>query len=163
MLWQIWQFVAAGLYEHERRLVGLYFPISALLFVGGIVFGYFVMVPYAQYYLASTTLGRIEYYPEIGKYFTFLKGLSLALGVVFQLPIVMFALTRLGLVEPKQYTKYRGHFIVGALIVAAILTPPDPITQMMMAVPMAGLYELGIVVARVAHKQRQRAMPAELV
>ena len=83
-----------------------------------------------------------------------LTSITLALGVVFQLPVVMLALTKVGLVEPKMFSKYRGHFIVGALIIAALLTPPDPFTQMLMGIPIIILYELGNVLSRIAFKKK---------
>ena len=156
VLWEMWRFIAAGLYLKERKLVYRSFPFSALLFVLGILFGYFAFVPYGLYFIVRLSIRQVEYYPEVGMYLTFLTGLSLALGVVFQLPIVMFALGRLGLVDAATFSKYRGHFVVIALIIAAILTPPDPFTQLMMAVPMVVLYEVGIHMARVA---RRRSVP----
>ena len=154
VLWQMWQFIAAGLYKNEKRALNRYFPFSAVLFLGGVVFGYFLMVPYALFFLARMSLTQVTYWQTIDNYLTFLTSLTLALGVVFQLPVIMLALTKVGLVEPKLFSKYRGHFIVGALIVAALLTPPDPFTQMLMGVPIIILYELGAVLARIAYKKK---------
>ncbi|MCB9913638.1 MAG: twin-arginine translocase subunit TatC [Planctomycetes bacterium] len=153
VLWQLWAFVAAGLYKHERRVVYLYAPFSMLLFLAGVVFGYFYMVPYALYFLAEMGIEEFQYDLRLELYLEFFTKLSLGLGVVFQLPILMIVLTRTGLVEPSLYSKYRPHFIVGALIVAAILTPPDPYTQLMMGVPLIVLFEVGIWLARLAHKK----------
>ena len=154
VLWQMWQFVAAGLYANEKRALNRYFPFSAVLFLSGVVFGYFLMVPYALFFLARMSLTQVTYWQTIDNYLTFLTSLTLALGVVFQLPVIMLALTKVGLVEPKLFSKYRGHFIVGALVVAALLTPPDPFTQMLMGVPIIILYELGAVLARIAYKKK---------
>lgn len=162
MLWQLWQFIAAGLYQHERRAVYRLFPASGALFVGGLAFGYLVLVPYGYYFLARATLGELRHDPEVGLYFTFLTSLCLALGAVFQLPIVMMALARVELVEVKTFSRYRPHFLVGALFVSAMLTPPDPITQLMMGVPMVLLYELGILLARFSARRAARAAPAPL-
>lgn len=156
VLWQLWQFIAAGLYQQEQRMVRRLFPFSLLLFFSGVTFGYFMLVPYGQYFLVRMGLEQVEYYPEIGVYFAFLTSLSLALGAVFQLPILMLALARLELVGPGFYSKYRGHFIVISLLTAAMLTPPDPYTQMLMAIPMVILYELGNVLARLSLR-RSRA------
>lgn len=155
LLYQLWQFVAAGLYRHERRVVMRYFPFSALLFLVGVVFGYLLMVPYALYFLAKISIEQIEYYESIDTYTSFLLSLTLALGLVFQLPMLMIALSSVGVVEPATFGKYRPHFIVGALVFAAVITPPDPFTQMMMAIPMVVLYELGALVARVTWRRRQ--------
>jgi Tat protein translocase TatC len=152
LLWEMWQFVAAGLYRNERKVVRLYFPFSASLFLGGVVFGYFVMVPNALYFLALQTVTSIQWYQSINGYWTFLLNLTLALGAVFQLPVIMMALSKLDLVEPKTFARYRGHMLIGALLLAAVVTPPDPITQLLMAIPITVLYEAGIWIGRAVHK-----------
>lgn len=157
VLWQMWQFIAAGLYSREKSVVYRYFPLSVGLFFGGIAFGYFLMVPYGQYFLVKVSIDRILWVPKIEEHWQFLKSMCLALGFVFQLPIVMLVLSRLDLVDPKQYGRYRGHFVIVALVISAILTPPDPITQMMMATPIVILYELGVVLAKIAHRQARSA------
>ncbi len=153
VLWQMWQFVAAGLYKSEKSLAYSYFPFSLLLFLGGALFGYFLMVPYALFFLARMTIEQIQYWESIDNYWSFLISLTLALGAVFQLPVVMLALARLELVEPKTYSKFRPHCIVAALVLAALLTPPDPFTQLMMAVPIILLYEIGNQFARIGVKR----------
>jgi sec-independent protein translocase protein TatC len=153
LIWQLWQFIAAGLYRSEKKMIHIYFPFSVVLFLSGILFGYFLLVPYGQYYLASMTIEQIIFYPEISAYFTFLTSLCIALGVVFQLPIIMVGVARMGLVDPAVYAKFRGHFMVAALVIAAVLTPPDPFTQMLMGLPMILLYELGIHAARLTTRR----------
>lgn len=153
MLWQLWQFVAAGLYPKERRAVYRTFPFAVGLFATGVLFGYFYMVPYAYYALPAMSLSLLQFDGEISSYFLFLQSLSLGLGLVFLLPIAMMMLSRAGLVDPKSYGSYRGHFLVGALIFAAILTPPDPMTQIMMAIPMVVLYEAGRLLSLAASKR----------
>lgn len=148
-LWQVWAFVAAGLYHKEKRVVYVYAPFSMLLFIAGVVFGYYYMVPYAQYFLAEMGLEQFYFDLRLELYLDFFTKLSLGLGIVFQLPILMIVLARTGLVDPRSFGKFRGHFLLGALIFAAILTPPDPYTQLMMAGPMVVLYELGILLARI--------------
>lgn len=150
LLWQLWAFIAAGLYKNEKRAVLTFFPTSIVLFFSGVLFGYFVLVPYGMYYLAG------ELNPDQGwlgfgldTYFNFISTLCLALAAIFQLPLIMMALARVGLVEPKTYAHYRGHFVLAAFVIGAILTPPDPITQTLMAGPMIILYELGLWAARI--------------
>ena len=157
VLWQMWQFVAAGLYRREKRAVARYFPFSALLFLGGIAFCFLLLVPTGMYYLGTMfPIEQIEPVIGIDQYTSFLTTLCLAMGLVFQLPILMIFLARIGLVEPRTYGRYRGHFVVVALIVAAIVTPgPDYVSQLMMAVPMLVLYEIGIVVSRLIARPRQ--------
>jgi Tat protein translocase TatC len=149
LLWQLWMFVAAGLYARERRVVMRYFPAATLLFLGGVLFGYFVLVPYGMYFLNnSAPIELVEIDFRLSEYWTFLNSLCLGLGLVFQLPIVMVVLARIDVVRPETYVKYRGHTWVGAAIAAAFLTPPDPFTQMMMGIPIVILFEVGIICAR---------------
>lgn len=155
LLWEIWMFVAAGLYKAEKKVVYTYFPASLVLFVLGVGFGYLSLVPVALYALQGQDLGldNINRTMELDQYMQFLKGLALALGLVFQLPIFQFALSRIGLVRPESYAKLRGHMLVITLIVAAILTPPDPVTQVMLAGPAVVLWEIGYWIARVAWRE----------
>jgi len=158
VLWELWQFIAAGLYKHEKRLVRLYFPFSVLLFMGGVAFCYFLIVPSGLYFL-STTLPVEMVKPQLGleKYFDFLSMMCLAIGATFQLPILMVFFASIGLVDPKSYGKWRKQFIVVALLVAAIITPsPDAYTQLLTTAPMIALYEIGILLARWRSKPRQK-------
>ena len=148
MLYQMWLFIAAGLYKSEKRAVYSYLPFSVGLFLFGVVFGYFMTVPYGYYFVASMALETVTLLPKIEVYFTFLSSLSLAMGIVFQLPVLMIGLARLELIDPDSYGKYRGHFVISALVIAALLTPPDPYTQVMMAGPMVILYEIGVHLSR---------------
>ncbi|MFT4646914.1 MAG: sec-independent protein translocase protein TatC [Planctomycetota bacterium] len=149
ILWEVWGFIASGLYAAEKSMAYAYFPVSLLLFFGGVFFGYLVMIPYALYFLNLDSLGLEGFEVQMGVdyYLGFLKGLSLALGFVFQLPVIMVAVTRMGLVDPKSFVKFRKHTLVAALVVGALLTPPDPITQLLMAGPVILLYEMGLRVA----------------
>ncbi|HIG87252.1 MAG TPA: twin-arginine translocase subunit TatC [Planctomycetes bacterium] len=156
LLLQMWGFIAAGLYRSEKSVVRRYLPTSLGLFLGGVLFGYFVMVPYALYFLGldDLNLDTLEVGSQIASsYLEFMKGLALAMGAVFQLPVIMLALSKLGLVEADVWSQYRRHMVVGALVVAAILTPPDPITQMLMAGPIVILYEVGVWLTRLAARR----------
>jgi sec-independent protein translocase protein TatC len=149
LLWQMWMFVAAGLYPHERKVVFSYFPVSVALFAGGVAFGFFVLVPYGFYFLASTfPPEKVAFSPRLTDYFSLLSILTLALGAIFQLPLLMQVLVRLDLVQRKTLASYRTHFLVGAFIIGAMLTPPDPVTQALLAGPMILLYEIGLLFAR---------------
>lgn len=157
LLWQLWQFVAAGLYPKERRAVRGYFPVSVLLFLAGVSFGYFVMVPYAMYFLnRSVSLEFGAPNITVESFLAFLSTLCLGFGVIFQLPVLLTFLGGAGIVEPETFARYRGHFVVGAFVVSAVLTPPDPYTQSMMAIPLWVLFEIGIACARVAARRRRR-------
>jgi len=158
VLWQLWQFVAAGLYKHEKRLVTLYFPFSVLLFLAGVAFCFFFVVPVGLFYLATTmSLDKIRVMLGLGQYFDFLSTMCLSMGGVFQIPIVMIFLSRIGIVDPRTYSKFRAYYLVAALFVAALLTPgPDWYSQVLMTIPMLFLYELGALIARLSAKPRRR-------
>lgn len=159
LLWQMWQFVAAGLYNRERKAVVGYFPLSVLCFVLGVLFGYFGAVPYGMYFLNSYMSIEVGMPTITAEYFlTFISSLCVAFGFVFQLPLVMTFLGGAGVIDPDDMAKYRGHFIVGAFVIAAMLTPPDPFTQLLMAVPLAILYEIGIWSSRFVIKKKRPAL-----
>jgi sec-independent protein translocase protein TatC len=157
VLWQLWQFVAAGLYSHEKRSVSRYFPFSILLFLAGVLFCFFLVVPIGMYALTSTvSLDLVKPMIGIDQYFSFLSTMCLAMGLVFQIPIVMIFLARIGIVEPATYARYRPHFLVVALFIAALVTPgPDYYSQILMTIPMIVLYEIGHWIARAAARPRQ--------
>jgi Tat protein translocase TatC len=159
LLWQLWRFVSAGLYMKEKRWVARFYPAGLLLFYSGVAFGYFLMIPYGLYFLdATANLPFIESNMKLESYFGFVMSLCLGLGAVFQLPLLQVILTKIGVISPATMGKYRGHFIIGAFVIAAILTPPDPYTQTMMALPMCLLYELGILCSKlVARGKRVQA------
>ena len=158
LLWQMWQFVAAGLYAKERRMVLSYFPVSIALFLAGVLFGYFVLVPYGFYFLACTfPPEKLAFGPRLTDFFSLLALLTVALGAIFQLPAVMHVLVRLEIVSRATFARYRMHFIVGAFVVGAVLTPPDVITQLLLAGPMIVLFELGLYTSRLAERKRPEA------
>jgi len=157
VLWQIWMFISAGLYKHEKRAVLKYFPFSVILFLVGVWFCYQFVIPTGMYFLATTLpLDQLKVQLGLDQYFSFLSTMCLAMGAVFQLPIVMVFFARIGLIDPKTYGKYRGHFLVGALFVAGVVTPgPDYYSQILMTIPMYCLYELGILIARFGARPRK--------
>jgi sec-independent protein translocase protein TatC len=160
LIWEMWQFIAAGLYARERKAVRKYFPISVLLFLAGGLFGFFVLLPWGFYFMASVYPPEdVQLLPSLERYMTLLTGMTLALGAVFQLPLVMYALVRLDLVQRATFARFRPHFVVAAFVVAGILTPPDPITQPLLALPMVGLYELGLLWARFVPKKPAPGAP----
>ena len=157
VLWQLWQFVAAGLYRHEKRLVRIYFPFSVALFLSGVAFCFYFVVPVGMYFLATTIAPeKVQQTQGLQLYFNFLSTMCLSMGLVFQLPIVMIFVSRIGIVDPRTYAKFRPHFLVVALFVAAVLTPgPDWYSQVLMTIPMLVLYEIGALVARFTAKPRR--------
>jgi len=154
-LWQMWQFIGAGLYARERRVILTFFPVSLGLFIAGVLFGYFVMVPYAFYFLAVVfPPEKVELLPNLEDYLSLLTSLTLILGAVFQLPVLMYVLVRTGIVERSFFANYRRHFIVATFVIAGILTPPDPFTQSMLAIPMLLLYEGGLLWTRIIVRKK---------
>jgi sec-independent protein translocase protein TatC len=152
LLWQLWQFVAAGLYARERRWVRYFFPPALLLFAGGVLFSYFLIVPYGMFYaMQGTDLEFVKPEIRLGDYFGFLITLCLSMGLVFQLPMLMTFLGLVGVVPSATFARMRGYFVIAAFVLAAFLSPgPDVFSQIAMAAPMIVLYEVGIVGARLA-------------
>jgi Tat protein translocase TatC len=147
--YQIWAFVAAGLYKRERRWVYFFAPVTILLFIVGSLFGYFILVRYGLYFLAQYgDPALIGHQMQLSRYLDLVLTLTIVTGVIFELPVVMMFLSKIGLVEPKSWSTLRRYMIVGIFIVAAFLTPPDPVSQCLMAIPLLALYEIGVLVSR---------------
>lgn len=162
---QFWRFVTPGLYPEERKyLVPIAF-FSALFFTGGALFGYFVVFPFAFNFFAGFSNNVIILTPKISEYFSFSLKLLFAFGLIFELPLVIFFLARLGIVHSGMLRKFRKYAILCAFIVSAILTPPDLISQLLMSGPLIILYELSIWVAHFFGKKRpvksEDALPEE--
>ncbi len=157
--YQLWAFVSAGLYKHERRYVIVFAPISFGLFCAGCIFGYFVLVPYALYGLARTMdLPIISNQYLFQDYLNLVMILTIVLGLVFQMPLLMVFFSKVGLIEPRTYNKWRRLAIILNVIFAALITPADVITMLIVAAPMLLLYEVGVVCAYLF--ARPRARPA---
>ena len=154
LFYQIWMFIAPGLYQSERRFAIPFVVCSTILFVGGSLFGYFVVFPFGFRFFLGFANDYIQALPSVKQYFSFAIKLLVAFGVVFELPVVMFFLARMGLVTSELLRRQRKYAILLTFVVAAILTPPDVITQLMMAGPLLILYEISIVIAKMAEKRR---------
>ncbi|MEQ8767285.1 MAG: twin-arginine translocase subunit TatC [Planctomycetota bacterium] len=142
---QGWAFIAAGLYKHEKRYIQVFFPVSMGLFLAGMTLGYTLMVPLGLEFLMNFNSDFVQTLPTPGSYLTLLIILTLVLGAIFQLPLIMMFFSKLGIVTPETYRKKRRYFILAAFIAAALLTPPDPVTQTLLAIPTVLLYEFGIL------------------
>jgi len=162
--YQLWSFVAEGLYPHEKKWVRVVAPVTFVLFAAGVLFCYFVILPWGLDFLIGfgvdmaipgMAAGEKAVKPTIsvGEYVSFFLTISILLGLVFQLPLIMFFLDRLGLVRARTFARYRRHFLVGAFVAAALLTPPDPVTQIFVAVPIVLLFESGLLVCRLAARR----------
>ena len=149
ILYQVWAFVAPGLYRHERRFALPLFVSSVILFYGGTAFAYFVVFPLIFRFFVTTTPEGVQMLTDMTQYMDFAVLLFFAFGLAFEIPVATVLLVRTGLVKIGALTKNRGYVLLGIFIVAAFLTPPDAVSQTMMAVPMYLLFEAGVIMAKV--------------
>jgi sec-independent protein translocase protein TatC len=156
VLYQIWAFVAPGLYSHEKKLVLPLVVSSTILFFIGVAFCYFVVIPALTTFIVKIAPASVSAAPDIEQYFGTVMTLFLVFGIAFEVPVAVVVLARIGIVNVAQLRQYRGYFIVGAAIVSAIVTPPDVISQLSLLLPMCVLYELGILAAILFIKHTQR-------
>ena len=147
ILYQLWRFVAPGLYEHEKRLVVPLIVASTLLFFCGMAFAYFAVFPVVFGFITASAPEGVAVMTDIDKYLSFVLGMFVAFGVTFQVPVAVILLVRMGVVSVEKLREIRSYVIVGAFVIGAIFTPPDVVSQFMLAVPLWLLYEAGIVVA----------------
>jgi sec-independent protein translocase protein TatC len=147
ILYQIWAFVAPGLYAHEKKLVGPLVVASTFLFLLGMAFCYFLVFPVVFGVMKTFTPEGVSWMPDIGAYFSFVVNMFLAFGVTFEVPIAVILCVKVGIVSVAKLREIRPYVIVGAFVVAAIVTPPDMLSQLLLAVPLCLLYEAGILVA----------------
>ena len=155
VLYQLWLFISPALYKNERKWIKTLTLFTSLCFLIGVVFSYFVLIPSMLGFAANFGTDIIENKIDVNAYFGFISLILIATGVVFELPILSFVLTKMGLINSKLLSKYRRHSIVIILIVAAILTPtPDPISQLIFAAPVFLLYELSIFIAYIVEKKK---------
>jgi Tat protein translocase TatC len=153
VIWQGWAFIAAGLYPRERRVFYRYFPFLVLLLVGGVLFGYYIAVPYGLGFLIRMQVtGIVTSMLSVANYFTFLFALGAAMGLIFQLPLVMVALQKIGLVRHRTYVRNWRMIVLIIFILAAVLTPPDPFSMTIMAAPTLCLYLLGLVLTKIGSR-----------
>ena len=149
VLWQVWAFVAPGLYSHEKKLVLPLVVSSTLLFFIGVAFCYFFVFGQVFSFIQSFAPKSITAAPDIEAYLGFVMTMFLAFGLAFEVPIAVVVLARLGVVSVDKLKSFRGYFIVVAFVIAAVVTPPDVVSQLALAIPMCLLYELGIWAAQI--------------
>ncbi|GAA5001656.1 twin-arginine translocase subunit TatC [Pseudoluteimonas lycopersici] len=148
LLYQAWAFVAPGLYKREKRLALPLLASALALFYAGCAFAYFIVLPAVFTFLNNVTPPGVAMMTDISAYLDFVLAIFLAFGISFELPVALVILVLLGWVTPAQLREWRGYAIVGIFFVAAVLTPPDVVSQLLLALPMIALYELGIIAAR---------------
>lgn len=162
IFWELWRFIKPGLYKKEQKAArGLVFICSALFFMG-VLFGYFIMSPFAISFLAGYQIGGVETTPTLSSYVGYMTMLTLPVGIIFEMPVLIYFLARIGLVTSSFLKSYRRISFFVIFIVAAIITPPDVLTQIIIGFPLYLLYEMSIlVVERHEKKERKRELLEE--
>ncbi len=158
---QVYRFVAPGLYKHERKALIPYLVATPVFFLLGAAMVYFVVLPLALGFFTNMQTEEIKLLPRVSEYLSLATTLILAFGICFQLPVVLTLLAQIDLVNVEQLQKGRRYAIVGILAVAAFVSPPDPISQIGLAIPMYALYELAIISVRMVQKRREAALAAQ--
>ncbi len=154
ILWEVWKFISPGLYEKERKSAKSFIFISSFLFFIGVLFGYYVVTPLSVNFLGNYSVSdAVERNIKIGSYISLVRSSLLASGFIFELPIIMYFLTKMGLITPDFLRKYRKHALVLVLVLAAVITPPDIISQIIVAIPILMLYELSIYISKIVIKR----------
>lgn len=156
ILYQVWRFVAPGLYAHEKRLVWPLIVASTLLFFGGMAFAYFAVFPVVFGFITASAPQGVAVMTDIDKYLSFVLTMFMAFGITFQVPVAVVVVVRMGFVTVEKLRESRPYMIVGAFVAGAIFTPPDVVSQFMLAMPLWLLYEAGIVVASWGGKVKAR-------
>lgn len=155
VIYEIWKFISSGLKPNERKYIVIFGPLSFLFFFLGAFFGYFVVVPVGIRFLLGFSTDVMTPMITVSGYISFVGVLILSLGLIFELPLIILFLTKIGLITPKYLSSRRRHAIVLIFIVAAILTPPDVITQFLMALPLLVLYEISIIFSKFVYQKRR--------
>ena len=157
LVYQLVQYIWPGLQKSERRYVGIVVPGATVSFVAGVAFTYYIALPFALRYLVSFGGNLVEAQWAIGEYISFVTSLLFWSGVVFETPLLMFFLARLGVVTPKFLSSNRRYAIIIIAVVAAVVTPtPDPFNMGVVMVPLLAMYEIGIILAKIAYRERQQ-------
>ena len=155
VFYELWMFLAPALYQREKGYVIPFVLFSSILFVAGSLFGYFIVFPYGFKFFISFATEDIQALPSVKQYFSFAIRLLFAFGVVFEMPVVVFFMTKIGLITPDSMKKFRKFAILCSFILSAILTPPDVATQIMMALPLIVLYEVSIIISQAVYRKKE--------
>lgn len=157
ILWLLWKFISPALYEKERKYAKSFISIASLLFFLGVLFGYFVIIPMSVNFFATFTVSpEIKNDINIQSYIGMIKTSVIACGLIFEMPIIIYFLSKVGLVTPEFLRKYRKYAIVLILVVAAIVTPPDVVSQIVVSIPLLILYEISIFISAVVIKNKEK-------
>ncbi len=163
IFWEIWRFVKPALHKNEKKAArGIVFSCSAL-FISGVLFGYFVICPFAVTFLANYQFGEVAFEPNLSEYVSSIILFTFPTGLVFQLPVAVYFLSRVGLITPEFLKTYRRHAMIIILILAAIVTPPDVVTQFLIGIPLFMLYEVSIIISRRVVKNAEEKEKREMI
>lgn len=155
ILWQIWSFISPALYEKERKNAKFFIFISSLLFFLGVLFGYFIIIPMSVNFVATFSVSEmVKNQFTLESYIGMFKTSVISGGLFFELPIIIYFLTKLGIVTPEFLRKYRKYAIVIVLIIAAIVTPPDVVSQTIVAIPMLIIFELSVIISSIVYTRK---------
>jgi sec-independent protein translocase protein TatC len=154
VLYQLWAFVAPGLYRHERKFIAPLLLSSTILFYSGMAFAYYVVFPVVFEFFIATAPPGVSVMTDIRSYLDFVFGMFIAFGIAFEVPVAVVLLARIGIVNPHKLAQQRPYVFLGVFVVAAILTPPDVFSQTFLAIPMYGLFEAGLLIARRVYRPR---------
>lgn len=158
VFWEFWRFIKPGLYEKEKSSTrGIVF-ICSFLFLLGVLFGYYIISPFAVSFLIGYTIPGVENTPTLASYINYMIMFTAPAGLIFELPIVVYFFAKLGLVTGSVMRRYRRHAIIGVLVISAVITPPDIVTQFLIGIPLFILYELSIFIADRIEKQEEEKM-----
>lgn len=159
VLYEFWRFISPGMYDNERNTARGFIFISSVLFFLGVLFGYYLVTPLSinflgKYQVSDVVLNEFD----IGSYISLVRSSVIACGLIFELPIIIYFLTKIGLVTPEFLRKYRKFALVIVLIISAIITPPDILSQIIVAIPVLVLYEISIIIAKIVTKKEERKL-----
>ncbi len=162
LTYQIWKFVAPGLYGKEKKYVAPLIIFTFLSFLTGVVFAYLVIIPFSLRFFASLGYGTVENNVSINYYFSFVTWVMVGTGMIFEFPILSYILSSFGLLTPAFMRQYRRHAIVFILVLSAVITPPDPVSMVIMSIPLVVLYEISIGVSWMVMRGKKKRLEAEL-
>jgi sec-independent protein translocase protein TatC len=158
VFWEVWRFVKPGLYSNEQKAAKGMVGICSVLFLMGVLFGYYIIAPFAVNFLAGYSIPEVQNTPTMSSYINYMIMFTAPAGLIFELPVGVYFLSKVGLVTPEGMRYYRRHAIIGILVLAAVVTPPDVVTQFLIGIPLFILYEISIFVSARVQKQNEAEM-----
>ncbi len=158
VLWEFWRFIQPGLYPKEQKAARGMVAICSALFLVGVLFGYYIISPFAINFLAGYDVPGVQNTPTVSSFINYMIMFTAPAGLIFELPIIVYFLSKIGLVTPEGMKQYRRHSIIGILLLAAMITPPDVVTQFLIGIPLYVLYEVSILVSARVNKENEEAL-----